>query len=65
VEAIEAAYWHLAARPGKDPRVLYPVEGTGVLERRATADGWEPERADGRKFEGYIVTLTLLGGVSP
>jgi hypothetical protein len=62
VESIEAAYWHLAPRPGEDPRVLYPVEETGVLASRVTADGWEPERADGRTFEGYIVTLTPLSG---
>ena len=63
VESIEAAYWDLAPRPGDaqrimDQRIMYPVEGTSVLEPRTTADGWEPERTDGREFEGYIVTLT-------
>jgi hypothetical protein len=60
VESIEAAYWRLARRSGEDPRRLYPVEWTCHLELRDTADGWEPERDDGRRFEGCIVTLTLL-----
>lgn len=36
--------------------VLYPVEGTAVVEPRAEADGWETERGE-ISFLGYLVTL--------
>jgi hypothetical protein len=59
VESIVAVYWHTAPRPNEDPRHHYPVPGTGVLEPRETADGWEPENEDGPQFAGYIVKLAL------
>lgn len=60
VESILAAYWEIAPRPNTDSRVLHPVAGTGVLEPRDTADGWEPEVEGGPRFEGYIVTLAPI-----
>lgn len=58
IESILAAYWQLAPRPSEDPRVVYPVAGTAVLEARDSADGWEPEKGDGVRFEGYIVAVS-------
>ncbi len=52
VESIVAVSCRLA--PQGD--VLYPVEGTAVVEPRAEADGWETERGD-ISFLGYLVTL--------
>jgi hypothetical protein len=60
VESITAAYWHVAPRAGGDQRVHYPVAGSAVLERRETANGWEPETEGGPRFEGYIVELATL-----
>jgi hypothetical protein len=60
VESIEAVYWRIAPRPGADPRMMHPVSGTAVLERREKADGWEPEVDGGPSFQGYIVELTSL-----
>ena len=60
VKSIVAAYWQLAPRRNEDPRVHYPVAGTGILEPRETADGWEPEIEGGSRFEGYIVTLAPI-----
>ena len=41
------------------PRVMYPDGGTGVLESRQDADGWEPENT-AMDFGGYIVELAPL-----
>ena len=60
VESITAVYWARAPRLGGDPREYHPVAGTAVLERRETADGWEPQAEGGPCFEGYLVELTPL-----
>ncbi len=60
VDSIDAVYWQLAPRPGGDPRVLYPVAGTGALESRERADGREPETDGGPSFGGYIVDFMPL-----
>ena len=59
IEAIHAVYWTRAAAP-EAPQVYESVPGTGVLEERDNADGWESDDEAGnrlRSFEGYIVTL--------
>jgi hypothetical protein len=63
VEAIDAAFCVLEARPD-NARFYEPIAGSGVLESRQSADGWEPEDEPGgkryRRFSGYIVTLDPL-----
>jgi hypothetical protein len=59
VESIAAVYCQRAPRAGEEPRELFVVPGTTVLEQRERADGWEPE-GDGLRFEGYVVELTAL-----
>lgn len=61
VESIEAVYWTRAPRPGQDRHVVYPVEGSAVVVKRETVDGWEPEDEGGLRHEGYIVDLALIG----
>jgi len=61
VESIEAVYWERAPRPDEDPVVVYPVAGTGALERRQSFNRWEPETDGGPHFAGYIVELAPLG----
>ena len=63
VEGIYAVYW-IRESQRDDPRVYESVPGTGVLESRETANGWEPEdettSSRVRTFEGYIVELAPL-----
>jgi hypothetical protein len=59
VTSIEAAFCSFAPKPD-DPTagrpILQPVQGTGELEARETADGWEQE-TERRRFVGYLVTI--------
>lgn len=61
VRAVEAAFCEVARNHPVDPRLLVPVDGTGTLEERRTADGREPETA-GRHFVGYVVDLEVPDG---
>ena len=56
VIAVRAVSCRYAPDPGPPAKLLVPVSGSAVFERRDTADGWEPE-ADGLRFVGYLVDL--------
>jgi Family of unknown function (DUF6578) len=56
VTRIRAVHCRYAARPGHDPRTLYPVSGSGVLSDLESADGWTRDCGD-VQFAGYLVDL--------
>ena len=55
ITSIRAAFCEYAPVP-TDSRSLYPLAGSGVLEPRSGADGWEPESGP-RRFVGYVVEV--------
>lgn len=58
VAGIQVLRCKLAPMAGCDPKMLYPVGGSGQLEVVHSADGWDRD-ADGLGFTGYIVTLDV------
>lgn len=58
VGGIQAVRCKLAPTAGGDPKMLYPVGGSGQLKIVHSADGWDRD-ADGLRFHGYIVTLDV------
>jgi len=58
VRSIDAVFCEYAPRTAGS-RELFVVPGTGVLEPRETADGWEGREkvGAGRKFIGYLVNV--------
>ncbi len=56
VTRIWAVHCRYAPRTAGDPRVLYPVPGSGVLTDVDSADGWIADRGKER-FAGYVVHL--------
>jgi hypothetical protein len=60
VARIRACHCRYEPSPGEDPRVLYPVPGSGVVSDLESADGWTPDRG-GAKFVGYLVDLDSDG----
>jgi hypothetical protein len=58
VGRIQAVRCKFAPVAGGDPKMLYPVEGSGQLEIVHSADGWDRD-ADAFRFDGYIVSLDV------
>ena len=60
IRSIRASFCDFAPRAGSGQTTRYPVVGSGTVEGRASADGWEPE-GDDRRFVGYVVAVEVIG----
>jgi hypothetical protein len=58
VGSIQAVHCRYGPQPGGDPRMHYPISGSGVITDVRSADGWTPDQGELR-FAGYLVRLEV------